>query len=131
METRSPNTASSVQIGIAIADIVQMCTNSGTRNAAETCVASVPPNPGMTRTASKNAGDPTLNRETQPGSRAIWRSRSSSFDVRNATAYPNIAAHTIPIALTTEPHSGPNRTPFMTASASVTENGADATTVNM
>jgi hypothetical protein len=31
--------------------------------------------------------------------------------------------------LTTDPQSGPKITPFMIASASVTENGADATTV--
>ena len=42
-----------------------------------------------------------------------------------------IAARTMPIALTTEPQSGPKSTPFMMASASGTENGAEATTAMM
>lgn len=51
--------------------------------------------------------------------------------MRRASAYPASAANTSPIALTTEPQSGPKITPFMMASASVTENGAEATTVKM
>ena len=42
-----------------------------------------------------------------------------------------MAAQTIPTAFTIEPKSGPNSTPFMIARASVTENGAEATTVKI
>ncbi len=37
----------------------------------------------------------------------------------------------MPSAFTSEPHQGPKITPFIIASASVTENGADATTARM
>ncbi len=69
-----------------MADIVQMCTNSGTLNAAATCVATVPPKPGMTRTANRKPGETTLKRVTHPGSRAIYLSRSSRWHVLRATA---------------------------------------------
>src|ERR1700676_3826091 len=41
-----------------------------------------------------------------------------------------IEARTSRIALMTEPQTGPKSTPFMIASASVTENGAEATIAN-
>ena len=53
-----------------IAHIVQTCTQTGTRNAAAVAVATVPPKPGITRTASKNAGEPTGKRFTHGGSRS-------------------------------------------------------------
>jgi hypothetical protein len=118
-----------MRLGIAIAHIVHTCTNIGTLKAAAICVASVPPSPGMMRSVSKNAGDPTLKRRTHAGSFSMFLSSSRRCDVRRAIAYPAIAANTSPTALTTEPQSGPKITPFMIARASVTENGADATTV--
>ena len=70
--TRSPKIVSSAQIGTAIAHIVHTCTHTGTRNAAAVAVATVPPNPGMTRTASKNAGEPTGKRFTHAGRRCRY-----------------------------------------------------------
>ena len=58
-------------IGTAIAHIVQTCTQSGTLNAAAVAVATVPPNPGTSRTESKNAGEPIGKRFTHAGRR--WR----------------------------------------------------------
>ncbi len=64
------------QIGIAIAHIVHTCTQIGTRKAAALAVATVPPKPGMMRTASRKAGEPTGNRFTHAGSRCRYSSRS-------------------------------------------------------
>jgi hypothetical protein len=56
-------------MGTAIAHIVQTCTQIGTRKVAAVAVATVPPKPGMTRTASKKAGEPTGKRFTHAGRR--------------------------------------------------------------
>ena len=125
--TRSPKIASSVQMGTAMAHIVHTCTQIGTRNAAAVAVATVPPKPGMTRTAMRNAGEPTGKRFTQAGSRARYSCTSSKCVARRLIQYPSIAAKTSPIALMIEPSTGPKIAPFIMANASVTENGAAAT----
>jgi len=74
--------ANTVQIGTAIAHIVQTCTHIGTLNAAAVAVATVPPKPGITRTASKKAGDPTGKRFTHAGKRARYSCKSSNLEAR-------------------------------------------------
>ena len=122
---------SSAQIGTAIAHIVHTCRQIGTRKVAAVAVATVPPNPGMTRTASKNAGEPTGKRFTQAGKRCRYSCRLNIVEACWLIQYPRSAAKIRPSVSTSVPSTGPKMAPFMIAKASVTENGADATSAKI
>jgi hypothetical protein len=80
------------------------------------------------RTASKNDGEPTGKRLTQAGKRWRYSSSRQSLETCWLIQYPSNAAPSRPKASTTVPLTGPKIAPFMMAKASVTENGAEATT---
>lgn len=127
---RSPKIVSRTHTGTATAHMQSVCTQIGTFIAAAVVVASVPPNPGKSRDVIKNAGDPIRRRRANGGNFATIASMLTPCVAWPAIQYPRIAANIRPMVSMIDPQKGPKIAPFITASASVTENGADATSAN-
>ena len=126
--TRSPKIVRIVQIGTAIAHIVQTCTHSGTlkRRRAR----------GRHRSA-ETGNDADGDEERRRADRKTLDPRRQPLQIfvqveqlRRALVDPiaeHRREHQTDRMSTIEPCSGPKIAPFMIASASVTENGAEAT----